>query len=109
MMSNMMGGAVSYDDETKTVTIENKDGKTISFSTVDNNKISFGDTVKKFGVRMAVKDGVSYIPVQTLCDFLGKDIKTKDGISFIVDGGSDAEADAETLNYISSEVYKDEN
>ncbi len=109
MMSNMMGGAVSYDDETKTVTIENKDGKTISFSTVDNNKISFGDTVKKFGVRMAVKDGVSYIPVQTLCDFLGKDIKTKDGISFIVDGGSDAEADAETLNYISSEVYKNEN
>lgn len=106
--ANMMGGTVSYDDETKTVMIENKDGNTLSFSTVDNNKISFGGITKKFGVRMDVKDGVSYIPVQTLCDFLGKDIKTKNGISFIVDIASEFEVDDETLNYISSEVYKDE-
>ena len=56
---------------------------------------------------MKLIDGYSYIPLQTLCDFLGRDVYTVSGISFIYDPSQDFSVDDETIDYILSEVYND--
>lgn len=101
-----MGGTVAYDGETKTVTLTNQNGQSLSFKT-DGNIVSFDGVERKFGVSMKLIDGYSYIPLQTLCDFLGRDVYTVSGISFIYDPSQDFSVDDETIDYILSEVYND--
>lgn len=102
--ANAIGGTVTYDENTNTAEVTNQSGQSLSFA-IDDNKIMMGGIQRKFGVRMKETDGVSYIPLQTLCDFLGGDVYTVSGVSFIYDAANDFGVDSETLDYILSEVY----
>ena len=106
-MAKAMGGSVDYNEETKTATLTNAAGDTLSF-VMNDNKVTFGNEVKKFGVTMKLSDGVSYIPLQTLCDFYRKEVQELSGIEFLTDPGTELSVSEETINYILSEVYYEE-
>jgi len=102
--AGMMGGSVSWDDTTKSVILGTGDGQTLAF-VANDNKVTINGETKWFGVTMKVEDGISYIPMQTLCDFYKKDISVIDGVTFVHDIVDKFEVSAEALDYIKSEVY----
>lgn len=106
-MAKAMGGSVDYNEETKTAILTNAAGDTLSF-VMNDNKVTFGNEVKKFGVTMKLSNGISYIPLQTLCDFYRKEVQEISGIEFLTDPGTELSVSEETINYILSEVYYEE-
>ena len=99
-----MGGVVAWDQKTNTATVTNALGKTLSFNTGDNI-VKFDGKGKMFGVYLKVINGVTYIPMQTLCDFLEVELVEARGINFITKAGSNYKPSGEVLDYIESEVY----
>ncbi|MDO4618278.1 MAG: stalk domain-containing protein [Clostridia bacterium] len=99
-----MGGIVEWDAKTNVATLTNAAGNTITLNT-GNNVVNFDGEGKKFGVYMKVENGVTYIPMQTLCDFLNVELVEARGINFIASVGSNYKPSQELLDYIESEVY----
>ena len=99
-----MGGVVAWDQKTNTATVTNAAGKKLSFNTGDNI-VKFDGKGKMFGVYLKVINGVTYIPMQTLCDFLEVELVEARGINFITKAGSNYKPSGEVLDYIESEVY----
>ncbi|MBP3362167.1 MAG: copper amine oxidase N-terminal domain-containing protein [Clostridia bacterium] len=107
--ASVMGGTVDYDDATGIASVTNQAGNEISYK-VGDNLVNVDGDIKKFGVYMKNDNGVSYIPLQTLCDLLGKSIYTdENGITFIYETGVDFEIGSEITEYLLSEVYNVEN
>lgn len=105
IISNTFGGAVEYDAETKKVQITSKKGDILSY-TVKDNKITIGEKTKILGVTIAEKNGTSYLPLNTLLDFLGGETyHTEDGICFIYPYGEKPYINDGVMEYIRSEVF----
>ena len=96
--TTMLGGTVGYDEETETVTLTAPSGDVITFSL--NNDILFVNGIaKKLGVVAMEKDGVSYLPLYSLTQFLNASVTEQEGIYFL---GREEPVDGETLSYIQS-------
>ncbi len=99
-----MGGTVTWDAKTNIAKLTNAAGEVLSFTT-GGKVVTFPGNAKKFGVNLKVENGVTYIPMQTLCDFLNVELVESNGINFIAQAGSNYKPSQDLLDYILSEVY----
>jgi len=99
-----MGGSVTWDAKTNIAKLTNAAGEVLSFTT-GGKVVTFPGNAKKFGVNLKVENGVTYIPMQTLCDFLNVELVEARGINFIAAAGSNYKPSGDLLDYIESEVY----
>lgn len=99
-----MGGIVKWDSKTNTVSLSNAEGVTLTFE-AGKKVVKFDGVGKKFGINLKAENGVTYIPLQTLCDFLSVELVESNGINFIADAGSNYKPSQDLLDYIESDIY----
>lgn len=98
--SNLMGAHVAYEAETQTVTVTGDSQATLSFRT-GSNLLYLSGVPKKMGVTLSEKDGVSYIPLYTLTEFLGWQVICRDGVYILTnDGDISQEAESYILETV---------
>ena len=79
-LAEIIGGEVGYIHPERLATLTNAGGKMLSFYARDGKVLVDGAPAD---FTMTAKDGVSFIPFERMCSFLGKKAVTKDGVNYI--------------------------
>ncbi|MDO4618282.1 MAG: hypothetical protein Q4B31_02025 [Clostridia bacterium] len=100
-LSSVTGGLIGYVHADRKATLINAGGKILSFY-ARTGDVLIDD--KDAGFTMTATDGVSYVPFDSLCEFLGKKAAKYGGINF-VDDGMNPYASEELAEYINNNKY----
>jgi len=79
-LAEIIGGSVGYIHPERLATLTNAGGKMLSFY-ARTGDVLIGN--EKADFNMTAKDGVTFIPFERMCEFLGKKAVTKDGLNYV--------------------------
>jgi len=79
-LAEIIGGSVGYIHPERLATLTNAGGKMLSYYTRDGKVLIDGNDA---GFNMTAKDGVTFIPFERMCEFLGRTPVVKDGLNYV--------------------------